>query len=259
MMRIVFFGNNRVGVEVLRWLLAQGEEVCGIVLHPEDRIRCGDELRDLSTASPVEVVVSASDLHDPAVIDRIAALRPTVGVSAFFGYILRAQILDLFPRGSINIHPSLLPFNRGANPNVWSIVEGTPAGVSIHYMESQVDAGDVIAQRVVDVEPVDTGGTLYRKLEQGCIDLFKATWPSVREGEVLAQKQPREVGSYHLSSDLAEIDHVRLDRTYEAGQLIDILRARTFPPYPGAYFVHEGRKVYMRLDLTYEGDPGEAR
>jgi methionyl-tRNA formyltransferase len=48
------------------------------------------------------------------------------------------------------------------------------------------------------------------------------------------------------------IDHIDLDRKYAAGELIDIMRARTFPPYPGAYFIHQGRKVYLRIQLLYE-------
>ena len=93
-MSVVFFGNNRVGVEVLRYLLDIEENVVAVVLHPEDRIQCGDELRALAHRSGAELLVSGTELRDPAVREALAQLCPRVGVSAFFGYVLLDQGLS---------------------------------------------------------------------------------------------------------------------------------------------------------------------
>jgi methionyl-tRNA formyltransferase len=150
------------------------------------------------------------------------------------------------------LHPSFLPYNRGSNPNVWSIVEETPAGVTLHYIDKGVDTGNIIAQKHVAVEPLDTGETLYRKLEKTCVALFKATWPLMRSGQVPQLIQDREEGTHHTTADVNLIDAIDLDKTYTARHLINVIRARTFEPYPGAYFNYHGQKIYLRLQLFYE-------
>ena len=124
--------------------------------------------------------------------------------------------------------------------------------MTLHYIDAGVDTGDIVARRQVPIEPVDTGATLYRKLERMCVDLFKETWPLIRSGRVPRIPQDRQEGTYNRTRDVERIDHIDLDHTYTARELIDVIRARTFPSYPGAYFIHQGRKVYLRLQLLYE-------
>ena len=124
-------------------------------------------------------------------------------------------------------------------------------------MDAGVDTGDIIAQRQVPVEPTDTGGSLYHKSEKLCVDLFKENWRQVRSGQAPRIQQRDMSGTYHRTRDVDRIDEIQIDRTYTARELIDVIRARTFPPYAGAYFWHEGRKVHLRLQLLYEDQLGE--
>jgi methionyl-tRNA formyltransferase len=158
----------------------------------------------------------------------------------------------------INLHPAYLPYNRGAFTNVWSIVDGTPAGATLHYIDTGVDTGDVIARSRVTVSPTDTGGSLYDKLENACIELFKGTWPQVASGNVprIAQSGPsfEGEGTSHRMKDVDAIDEIDLDASYKARDLINILRARTFPPYSGAYFTENDIRIYLRLQLLTEDE-----
>ncbi len=250
-MRILFLGNNWVGWQVIQWLQEQNEQIVGLVVHPPEKRKYGDEIIHSAQVGP-EYIFNGSRLRRPEVLEAIRALRPDIGLSVLFDYILRPEFLSLFPSGVINLHPAYLPYNRGQYPNVWSIIEGTPAGVTLHYVDTGVDTGDIIAQQQVTVEPVDTGETLYRKLERACVDLFKETWLLIRSGREPRISQDKLEGTYHRTQDVMQIDRIDLDRTYTARELIDVIRARTFPPYPGAYFIHQGRKVYLRLQLLYE-------
>ena len=256
-MRVLFLGNNWVAWKIVAWLRQQ-EEIVGLVLHPPDRRKYGDEiLRSARVDS--SCVLDGAQLRRAGVTEAIKALQPDIGLSIFFGYILQSGFLDLFPAGVVNVHPAFLPYNRGAYPNVWSIVEGTPAGVTIHYLDKGIDTGDIIARGEVLVEPIDTGESLYRKLEEACVDLFKKTWPLIRRGEAPRTAQKQLEGTYHRTRDVERIDLIDLDRTYTARDLINIIRARSFPPYPGAYFIHKGRKVYLHLRLSYEHQLNEER
>jgi methionyl-tRNA formyltransferase len=254
-MRIIFLGNNAVGVDVLRELVEGREEVVGLVIHPPEKRRRGDEIFTTS-ALPEEQIFDGASLKQAAVIEEIRALRPDIGLSVMFDYILESEFLALFPKGVINLHPSLLPFNRGQYPNVWSIVEGTPAGATIHYIDEGIDTGDIVAQREVVIEPTDTGGSLYAKLEMCCLELFRETWPMIKLGTAPRIPQPPEAGTSHRTRDVELIDRIELDQSVTARELINILRARTFPPYKGAYFMDQGRRVGLRLQLEYEDDDG---
>lgn len=252
-MRVLFLGNNWVGWQALQWLRGAGVDVVGLVLHPEGKARHGAELR-AAAALPESAVFRGDALRDPAVLRRIADLGADVAVSVFFGFILKPDFLGLFSRGTINLHPALLPYNRGSYPNVWSIVEGTPSGVTLHWVDRGVDTGPIIAQRPVGVDPVDTGETLYSKLERASLALFQETWPAIAAGAAPAVPQPLEAGTSHRTRDVDGIDEIDLDRPTTARAVIDLLRARTFPPFRGAYFRAGGRKVLVRVQLDYDDE-----
>ena len=246
-MRLICFANNWIAWQVVEFLATQPDQIVALVLHPPARRKYGDEI--LAAADlPADRIFDGSTLGDPAVIDTLGELEPELGVSLMFGHILRRPVLDLFPAGAVNLHPSYLPFNRGNHPNVWSIVEGTPAGVTLHYMDEGIDTGDVIVQQRVEVDPTDTGETLYRKLERAAVELFKQNWSLVQSGSPPRHPQTGP-GTFHRSRDLGRLDRIDPDRTYVARELIDILRARTFPPYEAAYIEVDGRRIQIRLEL----------
>lgn len=250
-MRILYLGNNWVGWQGLKWLKEQAEEIAGLVIHPVRKQKYVGEMLQVADLPPSRIF-DGSQLYEPGVVEAIQELAPDIGLSVLFDYILKPEFIAIFPQGVVNLHPAFLPYNRGQYPNVWSIVEGTPSGVTLHYIDEGIDTGELIAQKVVPVEPVDTGETLYRKLERGSVELFQETWPLIKAGKAPRLPQMSEKGTYHRSRDVDAIDEIDLDRAYIARDLINILRARTFPPYKGAYFEVDGQRVDMRLQLEYE-------
>ncbi len=246
-------GNNRLAWWCGEWLRERGEEIAALVVHPPDRRRFGDELISTTGIAP-GAVFSGDRLRDPETLAKLRAVDADIALSVLFDYILRPELIDLFPAGVVNLHPSLLPYNRGQYPNVWSIVEGTPAGVTLHYIDAGIDTGDIIAQCEVPVAPTDTGETLYRRLESAGFGLFRATWPGIRAGTAPRHPQRAGEGTYHRKRDVEQIDEIDLDREYRAGDLINTLRARTFPPHEGAYFHDGNQKIYLRLELLLEDE-----
>ncbi len=243
-MKIFFMGNNWVGWQTLQWLRDQKAEIVGLAIHPDGMSKYGEEILE-SASLPEDRVFDGSKLDDPDIIDQVRRLAPDMGVSVYLGYIIRTAFLDIFPRGCINLHPSFLPFNRGVHTNVWSIIEGTPAGATIHLIDSGVDTGAILAQEQVEVEPIDTALSLYQKLEKKCVDLFIQTWPAIREGTITPQPQQPDAGTSHRISDLATIDRLDPDETCTVQEVIDLIRARTFQPYSGVYVESEGRRIEL--------------
>ena len=255
MKRVVVFANNTVAVECLRIVCDDPEsELVGLVLHPESRRRCGDELLAVARL-PEDRVLTATQLRkDPDVHERMRSWGADLGLSLFYGYILRAKTLDLFPDGCANLHPSYLPFNRGAYPNVWAIAEGTPAGATLHMLDEGIDTGDILAQLEVETHPWDTGETLYRRLERASVDLFEAQWPEFVRGKLSRTPQNPEAGNHHYIREVSGLDAIDLDAPTTARELLARLRARTFPPYESCFFIEGGRKIFVRVSLEEDLD-----
>jgi methionyl-tRNA formyltransferase len=252
---LVLLANNRVGLAITEYLRSRRERIVAVVVHPAGESRFRDEIVEAAGVSP-DCVLDARELGQPSTLAKLTELAPSVGVSAFFGYILHSQVIELFPAGVLNVHPAFLPYNRGVNTNVWSIVEHTPAGATIHYIDEGIDTGDIVAQREVAVRPADTGLSLYRRLEDACVSLFTETWPHIIAGTAPRVRQIAGAGTFHHSADVSRIDEIDLDARCTAREVIDRIRARSFPPYTGTYFIEDGRKIFLRLEL-YEPESSE--
>jgi methionyl-tRNA formyltransferase len=149
------------------------------------------------------------------------------GVSTLFRHRVPIEILATMP--IINLHPSLLPWGRGSHPATWAIWESTPYGGTAHLMTQTIDAGQILAQRVVLVESKDTSASLYEKGIEALWDIYCTdviAWLS--GGSVTWREQP-DGGSRHVTKDLerlirldaatlSAVDRERLVRALDLGQ-----------------------------------------
>jgi methionyl-tRNA formyltransferase len=223
MVEIVFLGINNFGEEIYQWL-------------------CGRDDADV-----------AALLTEESQLSLVRTINPDLLISAGFRHIVPEDILSIPNRGAVNLHPSYLPYNRGANPNVWSIVESTPAGVTIHRMTPEVDAGDIVAQRRIEKRPNDTGKMLYERQNAAMVDLFVESWPAIRDDE--ADETPQDGdGTFHTKTEFPELFELDLDAEKPIGDVIRRLRALTYPPYDNAYFEVDGERYYVEITVTPEGE-----
>ena len=247
-MSAICFVNNRLGWQAVELLARRGEEIAALALHPAERRRFGDEIVAAGSVPP-ERIFDAARLREPVVVEALAALRADVGLSVMFGYKLEREVFGMFPKGCFNLHPGLLPHGRGADPNAWAIIDREPAGATLHWIDAGIDTGDIVAQRPVAVQPTDTGEILYQRLEAACIDLLADCWPSIATGK--APRHPQgDGGSSHRRADLRGAERIDLDAHYSGRELLDRLRALTFPPHPSAFFEEDGRRIRVRVELT---------
>src|SRR5947208_3559811 len=104
-MRILLLANNWTAWQIASWLRDQGEKIVGLVVHPTSKAKFRDEIIE-ATGICSDRVIDGSALREPLVLSRVKAMNPDIGVSVFFGYILRSEFLELFPRGVVNLHSS---------------------------------------------------------------------------------------------------------------------------------------------------------
>lgn len=256
-MKIFLLANHWVGWKTAQYLSQQEEdEVVGLCLHLPEKQKYVDEIRACFDL-PEDRIFSAPELNDDKVIERIKELDADICISCFWAYLLKNKFFSIFPKGCINFHPGCLPYNRGASPELWPFIEGTPAGVSLHYIDEGVDTGDIVAQRKVPIRSVDTGLSLYNRTLMEIADLFQEVWPSIRAGTIEPQKQDNSKATFHRHSDRPAIEKFDLDAPTTGRELLNLLRSRTFPPYTGCYFEEDGKKTFVQVQFSNEED-GEA-
>lgn len=138
--------------------------------------------------------------------EMVEQLAPSFAVSFNYRHLIQEEVLDLLPGKVINLHTSLLPYNRGSAPNVFSFLKDTPKGVTIHLMDSGLDTGDILCQKELKFdEEKETFATTYDKLLEEIKQLFRENWQAIRAGELKPVRQEGE-GTYHR---MRELDAIR--------------------------------------------------
>ena len=137
-------------------------------------------------------------------IDLLSYLKPELVISYSYIYLISRQCIKYVNYNIINMHISFLPWNKGASPNLWSFIDDTPKGVTIHMLTDGVDEGDIIFQEAIQFDPnLESFETTYKKLNNAIEKLFRLHWNEIISGKykTVARKQEGE-GSYHTISDL---------------------------------------------------------
>jgi len=249
-MRIFLFVDGFIGAQILKHLVSLNENIIGIAVQPE-RVRNNfDEIKKYSKLKN-EKISTVGNKPDKNFADYLNKICPDIILVVSWPFILRENIFLIPKRGCVNFHMSFLPFNRGKKPNVWPIIEGTPAGVSIHYINSGIDSGKILFRKKIDVEIIDTAKTLFDKQLIASIILFKESWLKIKNNSINAIDNILSEGTFHFDKEFQKLEEINLDKQCYPLELINQLRAKTFAPHEGAYFIHNGRKVFIRIELFY--------
>ncbi len=147
-----------------------------------------------------EVYVISNKIY----LEMIKQLRPEFIVSYNYKHIVPEDVLDYMEGRAVNLHVSLLPFNRGSSPNFFSFLEDTPKGVTIHEMTAGLDKGKIICQKELFFDEMqETFATSYHKLQMEIQELFKEHWEQIKTGSYEGVL-PEGKGSYHRMKELEE-------------------------------------------------------
>ena len=149
-----------------------------------------------------EKVIVFSDRLD---MRDIAKISPCFIVSYNYSYLIPHEIIDYMKGNVINLHISLLPWNRGSSPNIWSFIDNTPKGVTIHKVDASLDTGEILLQKKVnfDVEQ-ETFASSYEKLNEEIQKLFMENWNRIKKGDIMSYSQKGD-GTYHCKKDLEQL------------------------------------------------------
>ena len=259
MSRVVFMGTPQFAVPTLMEL-APRYEVIMVVTQPDRRSGRGRQLRPPPVKQAAQrlglPVWQPRTLRAPEAVTRLRELAPDVVVVAAYGQILSPEVLEVPPYGCINVHPSLLPRYRGAEPVAAAILAGEKeTGVTIMLMDEGMDTGPILAQRAVPIAPDDTRASLTEKLSHSGAELLVETLPHWLDGEIEPQPQNNVSASYapQLRKEDGEID-------WSQPAVIIERMIRAYDPWPGTYTYWRGRllKVLRARPLgQQQGEVGQ--
>jgi methionyl-tRNA formyltransferase len=260
MTRAVVFAYHNVGARCLEVLLDHGVDVALVVTH-EDNPRetiWFDSVARIATQHAIPVI-TPEDPNAPDVMQRIAACQPDFLFSFYYRLMLKPALLELAPRGALNMHGSLLPKYRGRVPINWAIIHGeTETGATLHYMAEKPDSGDIVAQSAVPILPDDTAKEVFDKVTVVAATMLGQVLPALAAGIAPHVAQDLRRGSY-FGGRKAE-DGI-IDWSKDAASIHNLVRA-VAPPYPGAHTTLGGRPARILrtrvLDPVVRGAPALA-
>ena len=234
-MRILLLGTADFACPSLEALLASPYQIIGLVTQPDRPRGRGRKL----TPSPLKSLAVSKDIpvyqpekvRDPASLETLSSLRPDLFVVVAYGQILSPSVLSIPPRGSVNVHGSLLPKYRGAAPIARAILAGeTRTGVTTMFLDAGMDTGPILLMEETEIGVEDTTATLHDRLSRLGADLLLRTLEGIEKNTITPAPQD------HTKATMAPKitkEEGRIDWRKPARELFNLLRA--FDPWPGAY------------------------
>ena len=260
-MRVVFLGSGAFAIPSFEALFGAGHEVAAVVTQPDREKGRGRAL----TPPPLKPVAAAHRvpilqprrIRGPEAQEALGQLRPDLLIVVAYGQILPQAVLDLAPRGAINVHASLLPLYRGAAPIQWAIVRGeAETGVTTMLLDQGLDTGPILLSRSTPIGPQETASGLETRLARLGAPLLLETLAGLEAGTL--HPTPQDNARATLAPILRK-EHGRIDWALPAAEVA--CRVRGFDPWRGTWTTFAGGtlKVIEAVALPVEasGEPGQ--
>lgn len=241
-MRLVFMGTPDFAVPTLKAIARAGHEIAGVFTQPDRPSGRGRQLKPSAVkiaALELELPVFQPErIKTPESLAELRKLQPDCIIVVAYGQILSQEILDLPPRGCINVHASLLPLYRGAAPIHWAVIHGEKiTGVTTMLMDAGLDTGDVLLKKEIRLVSEATTGEIHDALALLGAELLIQTLREWEAGRIKPQPQSGD-SSY---APLLKRKDEEIDWTQSAAAIHD--RIRGLNPWPGAYTYFRGESV----------------
>jgi len=191
-MKIIFFADGPWAERALDKMLTRGYKIPLIVLRhhvPDESLRKKATENKIPTTNPENV-------NDQKFLSEIESYNADIGVSLSYNQIFKKDLIDAFPLGMINCHAGKLPYYRGRNVLNWALINGEKEiGVTCHYINENVDTGDIIIQKVFSVTRNDDYASVLEKAYTKCAEVLDESLGLIENGNVVVTKQENR-GTY---------------------------------------------------------------
>lgn len=239
-MKIIFFGSSKFVIPIIEKIRQNFDLVLVVTTEHE----ATDAVPNYCKKNNIQYL-SLKQCNNET-IEQLKITQVPVAVLAYFGLILPQEVLDIFPKGIINVHPSLLPQYRGPTPGQTALLNGDKeTGISIIKLDEEVDHGPILVQKIEPIHPDDTAETLYERLFTKGAEMLVSSLHGYLNGELELKEQDHSKATFtdHLTRNSGYFD---ITNPPSQKQLDCMIRA--YYPWPG---------VWTKVDLG--SDPREGR
>lgn len=256
-MRIIFLGTSGFAIPCLRALNDSEHDILCVISRPPRPAGRGKRLRQPPVAEYVHknrIDILQPEKLNPDFVQTLKSMEPELMISAAYGAWLPERILKTTPLGVLNVHPSLLPQYRGAAPVARAILDGRDeTGVSFMLTDNGWDTGPVIAVYRERILPLDTTGSLGKRLSEKAAENLVDVIEEYSSGRLVPENQSEEA----IYAEKITTAETWLDWNSPAGYLERQIRA--FQPSPGARTMYCGKllKISNARLSQYDADPGD--
>ncbi len=257
-MRIVFFGTSIFAVPTLEALGSTGHTPLAVVTRADQKggrgaVLIQSPVKELALRKKIPIL-QPDNLSDFSFLVSLKEIDPELFIVVSYGKILSVPLLALPVKGSVNLHPSLLPKYRGASPIPWAILNGdTRTGLSVIRMTEEVDAGEILLQKEVAIGKDEDAVHLSERLAAEGGKIVIEFLERFKKGPLAGTPQK---GKVTLAPRFKKEDG-RIDWSKEAGQISRQIRALV--PWPGSYSFLKGKRIvfWKAREEEGKGRPGE--
>lgn len=260
-MKVVFITSVfEFGIQSLKAMIAQGEDIVAVIIPPVDPGDSrGQAVKALASDSGIPVYEWKS-VNKAENLEIVREMSADLAVSAGnMKFVFKRPFLDSFTHGAINYHCSLLPENGGMYPINWQILKGLDyVGITIHQCDEHIDTGELILQKKVPIGPNEGFKAVYfgRVLKES-VDLLNQAVEQVRLGTVVRTRQDHTKSTYNPPLGP---EHWTINWSDEVGKIYNAIRA--FDAWPGAQTTFRGKQLKIwqaKLEHEFGSDcvPGE--
>lgn len=247
-MKYVFAGDRKISCDILNFLMNKGFKPEVLIVSNGKNATHSQELIEISGLSEKDIIFG-SDFKKEENINKLIALDVDYIFGIHFPFLIPKNVLDIPKVGFVNLHPAYLPFNKGWHTPSWAILDKTIYGATLHFMSEEIDKGDIIYQKQIEVNLDETANSLYHKVLKLEFEVFKEAFDDLNSLKPKRIKQI-ETGTEHTKKDLANIQELDLNKKENIGALLDKLRALTTNnPNELAYFINENKKIGVKIDF----------
>jgi methionyl-tRNA formyltransferase len=247
-MKYVFAGDRQISVNILKWIIDRGYSPSALMVSKGKNESHSAELIKISNLSDDKIFVGKT-FSEIASIETLKSIKADYFIGIHFPYIISSEVLNIPKIGFLNLHPAFLPYNKGWHTPSWAILDGTPYGATLHFMSEELDKGDIVYQKKVEVKPNDTANSLYKKVLTLEEEVFKEAFDDLLSLNSKREKQNVK-GTSHIKGDLIKVQEINLLDTYKAEELINILRALTTNDInEAAFYIKEDKKIAIQIKL----------
>ncbi|MDT0556647.1 formyltransferase family protein [Patiriisocius hiemis] len=247
-MRYAFAGDRDISIKILKCLLIRGHRPLALFVvngqnasHSEELVRLTDLEKDL--------VFYGKEFTYPNNLEKLKSLNLDYIFGIHFPYIIPENVLKIPKIGFLNLHPAFLPYNKGWHTPSWSILQRTPYGATLHFMASELDKGDIIHQKQIEILPTDTADKLYKRTLALEEEVFVEAIPMLENLKPTRDLQIKD-GTSHNKKDLKKIQKINLSDKVTFQEAIDFFRALTTNDISeAAYFEIGEEKFAVQIDI----------